>query len=181
MSRGRGAAAGTWAALGSRPKLHLVERRAEVDSQVTELLGRNRLLAELLRAGLEVALPARDRGIDLIAYADLETRVSSFVARPIQMKATSAAHFSIYQKYEKFPDLILAFVWHLGSPERARTYALSYDEALDIGQAMGWTETASWVEKGRYSTQKPSQNLLDMLESHRMTPEAWWLKVVGPS
>lgn len=49
---------------------------AQRDSQVVELLGRNRLIEELLLAGLEVALPLRDRRIDLIAYADLAARVS---------------------------------------------------------------------------------------------------------
>lgn len=149
-----------------------------MDSQVTELLGRSRLLDELLRAGLEVALPARDRGIDLIAYADRDSTVSSFIARPIQMKAASEANFSIHEKYKKFPDLILAFVWHVSSPDRARTYALYYDEALAIGKTMGWTETASWKEKGGYATQKPSRELLALLEGHRMTPRAWWSKVV---
>jgi hypothetical protein len=41
------------------------------DTQVIELIGRNRLGSEILRDGLEVAVPARDRGIDLIAYSDL--------------------------------------------------------------------------------------------------------------
>lgn len=148
-----------------------------MDTQVTELLGRNRLVDELLRAGLEVALPARDRGIDLIAYADLDSKVSSFIARPIQMKAASEAAFSIHRKYEKFPDLILAFVWHLGSPERARTYALYYDEAVAIGDALGWTGTTSWTAKDGYSTQRPSRELIDLLEAHRMTPASWWRKV----
>ena len=44
-----------------------------MDSQAVELLGRNRLVSDLLQAGLEVALPVRDRGIDLIAYANLNT------------------------------------------------------------------------------------------------------------
>jgi hypothetical protein len=43
-----------------------------MDTQLTELIGRNWLVNELLRAGLEVATPLRDRGIDLIAYFDLE-------------------------------------------------------------------------------------------------------------
>ncbi|MFM9965462.1 MAG: hypothetical protein ACKV2Q_30110 [Planctomycetaceae bacterium] len=42
-----------------------------LDTQVVELLGRQRLMGELLRDGLEVAVPARDRGVDLIAFADL--------------------------------------------------------------------------------------------------------------
>lgn len=151
-----------------------------MDSQITELLGRNRLLDELLRAGLEVALPERDRGIDLIAYADLGSKVSAFVARPIQMKAATKANFSISRKYEKFPDLILAFVWHLDSAEDARTYALFYDEALAIGERLGWTATPSWIEQGGYSTQRPSPELIALLEGHRMTPQAWWRKVVDP-
>jgi hypothetical protein len=72
----------------TRPPLSVVEDK-ELDSQVIELLGHNRLADELFRSGLEVAHPARDRGVDLIAYVDLETHVQSFVARPIQMKAAS--------------------------------------------------------------------------------------------
>jgi len=66
-----------------------------LDSQVIELLGRNRLTDEILRSGLEVAHPIRDRGVDLIAYADLETNVPSFIARPVQMKAAPSQSFGI--------------------------------------------------------------------------------------
>ena len=83
-----------------------------MDSQVVEMLGRNRLVSDLLQAGLEVALPVRDRGIDLIAYADLGSKVSRFVARPIQMKAALGRSFSIDRKYAKIHDLIYAYVWH---------------------------------------------------------------------
>lgn len=144
-----------------------------LDSQITELLGRNRLCDELLRAGLEIALPVRDRGIDLIAYVDLDPGMGRFHARPIQMKAASTAAFSIDRKYEKFPDLILAFVWHVSAERPAETYALVYGEALEIAGAMGWTATASWTQAGRYSTQAIAAPLLRQLEPFRMTPEAW--------
>lgn len=78
------------------------------DTQVKGLIGRSRLIEDLLRAGLEIAVPLRDRGIDLIAYKDFE----SFIARPIQVKAASARNFSIDQKYEKIDNLIIAFVWN---------------------------------------------------------------------
>jgi hypothetical protein len=42
-----------------------------MNSQIVDLIGRNWLVNELLQANLEVALPLRDRGIDLIAFADL--------------------------------------------------------------------------------------------------------------
>src|SRR5262245_36602159 len=108
-----------------------------VDTQVIELLGRNRLVDELLRAGLEVAFPIRDRGIDLIAYTDFGSDLEKYVARPIQMKAASQRNFSIDRKYEKFPDLIIAYVWSLSDPALACTYALSYSEAVSIGEEMG--------------------------------------------
>lgn len=149
-----------------------------MDTQTIELLGRNRLMSELLHAGLEVALPARDRGVDLIAYADLSSKVQSFVAIPIQMKAASKRSFSVDKKYAKISNLMLAHVWHLDTPDKAVTYALRYPEAVAIAEEMGWTKTASW-ERGGYSTSNPSKNLCALLEAHRMSPANWWNCVVG--
>jgi hypothetical protein len=150
-----------------------------MDTQVIELLGRNRLISELLRAGLEIAVPERDRGVDLIAYVDLESHVSSFVARPIQMKASSRQGFSVYRKYSKLRDLILAFVWNLEDSERAAMYALTYPEAVAIADRMGWTKTPSWLQKGGYSTSRPGEKLLELLAPHKMTAALWWQKVTG--
>ena len=58
-----------------------------MDSQTLELVGQHRLASELLLAGLEVAFPARDRGVDLIAYVDVDLEAGRFVAKPIQLKA----------------------------------------------------------------------------------------------
>ena len=149
-----------------------------MDSQVVELLGRNRLVDEILRAGLEVALPARDRGVDLIAYADLGPRLTAFAAAPIQMKACSTRAFSIDAKYAKFPNLILAHIWHIDSPEDEVTYAMTYADALDVAGAMGWTKTASWAS-GYYTNTKPGAKLRELLEPHRMTPIRWWDMVTG--
>lgn len=149
-----------------------------MDAQVIELIGRHRLITELLSAGLEVAMPLRDRGIDLIAYADKE--VSAFGAVPIQMKAASDACFAVDQKYRAFPNLVIAYVWYLKEPEQAATYALTYDEALEIAQAMGYTETRSWGT-GIYTTTRPSQKLIALLERFRMDPLRWRMKVSNKS
>jgi hypothetical protein len=124
------------------------QRRCGVllDSQVVELLGRQRLIAELLRDGLEVAVPVRDRGVDLIAYADLSQQVARFASRPIQMKASTTSAFGVDQKYGKIVDLILAFVWNLDNTNPAATYALPYAEAVQVAAEMGWTKTASWQQ-----------------------------------
>ena len=143
-----------------------------LDSQRIELLGRNLLIEQLIRGSLEVAVPLRDRGVDLIAYADLTSDVEQFVSRPIQLKAASHRAFSLDQKYARIAGLIFAFVWHVDSEEETRIYALNYGEALGIAHQLGWTKTASWC-KGNYSNTRPGKNVEQLLESYLMTPEAW--------
>ena len=151
-----------------------------MNSQIVELIGRNWLVNELLRANLEVALPLRDRGIDLIAFADLYTHVQSFIARPIQMKAASNKSFGIHKKYAQFPNLILAYVWYLNDPSKTFTYGLTYEEAVEVADEMGYTKTPTWLEEGAYSNQKPGEKLLNLLEPHKMSPpQKWWDKIIN--
>lgn len=147
------------------------------DSQVVELLGRNRLVSELLQAGLEVGLPMRDRGIDLIAFADLKSRVERFIACPIQMKAAWERSFSVQRKYSRIRNLLLAYVWHVGDPQRTTTYALTYQEAVQILRRMGFAKTLSWKKVG-YGVTRPGRRLIALLEPYKMTPDKWWWKVI---
>jgi ribosomal protein L11 len=147
-----------------------------MDTQTIEILGRNRLIDELLMAGLEVAMPIRDRGIDLITYVDLVAATSKFAAIPIQMKAASTRAFSIDAKYEKISNLVVVYVWGLRSPEHAQIFALTYAEVLEIASIMKWTSTLSW-KKGSYSTSAPSKKLCELLEPHRMTSDTWRKKL----
>jgi hypothetical protein len=107
------------------------------DTQTTEIIGLNWLVSELVRDGLEVARPERDHGIDLIAYLDLDETGGGFVACPIQMKAATTEAFAISAKYAKFSRLLLVYVWHVDSFERACAFALSYSEAVDVADVMG--------------------------------------------
>ena len=97
------------------------------------------------------------------------------------MKASSRENFSISKKYEKFHDLLFAFVWHVRSPASTCTFALDHAEAVAIGDALGWTDTSSWRDKGHYTTHRPSKLLRERLEPHRMTPEAWRSRIAGGS
>lgn len=155
-----------------------MKKRARLarDTQVKGLIGRSRLIEDLLRAGLEVAVPLRDRGIDLIAYEDFE----SFIARPIQVKAASARNFCIDRKYEKIRNLIIAFVWNAYDPNKAETYALTYRQSVAIGNKLGWTRTASW-KMGKYTQNRPSQELIRLLKPYKMTPERWRKKITQRS
>ena len=148
----------------------------KLDSQQVELIGRSLLVGMLLRDGLEVALPERDRGIDVIAYIDRPVGGGPFVACPIQMKSYSGAGFSIESKYQPFPNLILAHLWHVTEPTVLECYALTYTESRDVADQMGWTATASW-KSGAYSTTAPSRRLRSFLEPHRITPGRWLSKI----
>src|SRR5579859_5329861 len=157
-------------------------QKKKPDTQLVELAGRNWLASELMRAGIEVARPERDRGIDLIAYVDLDERVGDFTACPIQMKAATDQVFSLDPKYAKFPGLILAYVWHLADSSKTTCYALTYDEALSVAQRMEWTETDSWLRGGSkgkrgYSTTRPSKRLQALLAPYEMDLNKWWQKV----
>ena len=150
-----------------------------MDTQTLELVGQHRLASELLQAGLEVAFPARDRGVDLIAYLDVDPESDRFVAKPIQLKSASRRSFGVWKKYGKFHDLILAYVWHLDGQQPAETYALSQPEALAVGQEMGYLETVSWKEGGGYGTTRPSARLIELLKPYRMSAKKWRDKVIG--
>jgi hypothetical protein len=125
------------------------------DSQLTELSGRHFLIAQLVAGGLEVAIPVRDRGVDLTAYLDLSTETQRFVSCPIQMKASQEARFSLDRKYEKIANVLLAYVWHIEDPSKACVYALTYREAFDLLQKRGSTETASGRVRNGYAISVP--------------------------
>jgi hypothetical protein len=147
------------------------------DSQFVELLGRYWLVTELLRAGIEIAEPVRDKGVDLIAYA--RAGEGRFVARPIQLKASMATMFGLDRTYEKMPSLLLVHVWHLADPQQTRAYALTYQDALQIADAMRWTISRAWRDRGRYVNNEPGAEIRKCLDSHRMAPERWREKLFG--
>jgi hypothetical protein len=149
-----------------------------VDTQQTEIIARNLLVSWLVADGLEVARPERDRGVDLIAYLDLAD-AGSFRAVPIQLKSASRSGFGIDRKYERTAGLLMAHVWHIADATRVCAFALSHQESVAIGETMGWTTTASWLEHGAYSTRSPSGRLLEQLEPYRMEPGDWRKKVEG--
>jgi hypothetical protein len=147
-----------------------------LDTQQIELIGRNLLVGLLLRDGLEVARPERDRGIDLVAYVDLDETGGPFAASPLQLKAFTQAAFSVDQKYARFPNLLLAYLWNVIDPTKLEAFCLTYPEAVDVATSMGWTSTASW-RSGLYSTTRPTGRLRDLLQPHRMAPGLWMAKV----
>jgi len=144
-----------------------------MDTQIVEILGRNVLIAQLVAAGIEVALPIRDRGVDLIVYAELAEYTKRFSAVPIQMKAASKASFGINRKYERITNLILTYVWGVRQSTEAAVFALTYAQAVAVARKVGYTETPSWTKDGYYVNNNPGKNLRGFLEPYRMSSERW--------
>jgi hypothetical protein len=150
------------------------------DSQLVEILGRNKLVSDLLRARIEVAIPQRDNGIDLIAFV-VDREVGLFKSKPIQMKAATNKSFLIERKYEKLPELIMAYIWNVQTYEDSTTYAMTYADCLLIAEHMGWTETNAWRQGNRYSTQAPSEKLIKLLQPHLIDSADRWRELVCAS
>ena len=147
---------------------------AKKDNQVTELIARNLLVAELLGAKLEVAQPIRDRGIDLIAYIDYAEDADKFLAVPIQVKGSSRQIFSVHRKYDKFNNLIMVYVWNARSGAEPEFYALTTAEAISVAEEMQYTQTDSWTQKGHYQTNGVlSKKLVNILANYRMSVDDW--------
>lgn len=142
-----------------------------LDSQQVEILGRNLVKASLIEAGIEVATPERENGIDLIAYRWNQDGL--FTAFPVQIKAASQFSFGMDRKYAKIPRLIMVFVMNCRSANESTIYAMTYAQMVQVGDAMAWTTTASWAERNGYSTRHPSPKLLGLLGSHCMDPMKW--------
>jgi hypothetical protein len=146
--------------------------RRQTDPQIVEILGRNWLVNTLLDAGIEVARPERDKGIDLIAYAsDAEV----FRVVPIQVKAASDRAFSVDQKYSRFANLLIVYIWNLQAEAETEAYAMTYQEVAEVVRQVGW----GWNGQGRYSTSNPSKYLTGLLQPFRMTPAKWQERIRG--
>ncbi|HEY2389961.1 MAG TPA: hypothetical protein VGK22_02205 [Candidatus Angelobacter sp.] len=159
--------------------------KIKIDSQLVELAGRNWLMSQLLQAGLEVAKPERDRGIDLVVYLDLDKTVGDFVACPIQIKSARERSFGLDPKYKRFPRLLLVQIWHVEESHKTEAFAMTYVEALGVARKMGWTKTASWKtgantgKRGYYvSTVNDDSRLWGLLEPFKMSPKKWKHKII---
>lgn len=146
------------------------------DAQLTEIAGKHLLISRLVAAGFEVAQPLRDKGIDLLVYRDGEGG-KDFAAYPIQLKASSHESFSLDRKYERFPRLLIAYVWNVQAPERSDVYALTFNDALQVLEKKGYAKADSWTKKGYYFVRSAGPELKKMLEPYKMTTERWQQKL----
>jgi hypothetical protein len=145
------------------------------DSQLVEIAGKHLLIARLVAAGYEVAEPIRDKGIDLIIYRDK----NEFSARPVQMKASTQESFSLDRKYERFPNLLIAYVWNLNASDRSEIYLLTFDQALKVIDVKGYSKTDSWTKNGYYFVRNAGKELKELLKPYRMQAQNQQEKILA--
>jgi hypothetical protein len=115
--------------------------------------------AELLRQGIDVAYPAYDGGVDLIAY---EGHKFSRVV-PIQVKTRSGTNFTFHKGWFE-GGIVLVQVWFaVTSPE-----FYVFTNLDQVEQALGeHANTTSWNEDGRYHVGNPTRAHIERLRPHR--------------
>lgn len=123
--------------------------------------------AELMRRGVEVAHPASDVGVDLLAYRLKEGHAVPAGIVPIQVKAFSSTGY-VFQKrwFERAPGVALVSVWL--TADVPQYYVL---ESLSrVEQALGvHAATESWTARGIWSSSDTPPNSPDwtLMQPHR--------------
>ena len=137
-----------------------------------EMLGRNHLIAQLVKADVHVAVPMWDQGVDLIAYYESK---SGFIARPLQLKASKATRWGVYKKYAQIKDLLIVHIWHVAKCSDVEIYAMSYPEAERLLEQTSTYATAITYTKpgGHYDTANITPTLRLRLDEFKMFPENW--------
>jgi hypothetical protein len=121
--------------------------------------------AELMRQGIEVAYPASDVGIDLLAYrlAPGETMAARFV--PIQVKTRSKTGYNFQRSwFKRVPRVVLVQVWHVITTPAFYVF----DSLPRVEEALGThAATSSWLEKGGYSVTVAGPEDIEKMKPHR--------------
>jgi hypothetical protein len=132
----------------------------ELDNQQVEIIGRNLLVSMLTADGVEVAMPIRDRGTDLIAFKDTY-QGGRFSAVPIQVKAFSKTGFSLDVKYK---GMLIAYIWYASTPLEAEVFVMSYSQAEAI------VDSTYYLEHGRWANTQPGRNISEGLKPYLCKP-----------
>ncbi len=122
--------------------------------------------AELMRRGIEVAHPASDRGVDLLAYrlTQKETVPGKFV--PVQVKSRSGTGFN-FQKgwFDKVPGLVLVHVWNI----QACPEFYIFDSVARVEEALGptYASSPSWENAHVYTVTTVTDDILKRMKRHK--------------
>ncbi|WP_428492140.1 hypothetical protein [Rhodopila sp.] len=122
---------------------------ARVNPALIGKAGELLVAAELMRRGVEVAYPASDVGVDLLAYRLEHGQKSAGYFVPIQVKSRSASGYQFFRRwFDQVPGLVLVHVWFAATTPEFYVFGnlADVEAALDTH-----ARSPSWLEQGNYS------------------------------
>ena len=121
--------------------------------------------AELMRRGVEVAHPASDVGVDLLAYRLLASQTVAAKFVPIQVKTASKFGYAFQRVwFAKCPGVALVLVWHVTTTPEFYVLASIADVEAAIKPHI---RTISWARRGIWTTLVPGKAALARMEKFR--------------
>src|ERR1700680_5070471 len=119
----------------------------QMESEMLEMVGRARLMDELLQDGVNVALPMGACEIDMLAYVDSRTTPCRIVSVPIKVASFCCDALSSNLEAARASGLLIALVWGISNPEHVRTFAFTPAE-LTVVKMIEIIERASAARSG---------------------------------
>jgi hypothetical protein len=124
--------------------------------------------AELMRRGVEVAYPASDVGVDLLAYrlSPHQSVPTRFV--PIQVKTRAVTGYNFQRSwFDRAKGLTLVHVWHVETvPE-----FYVFESLARVEEALGpiHASSKSWKVRGDYNVTcpGPDSGIRERMQGHR--------------
>jgi len=141
-----------------------------LDGQQVEIVGRNWLVNELMYAGFEVALPMRDRGVDLLV-----SPTDYAWTLPVQLKTSRQTSLQVHKKYVGQP---LAVVYVLLGD---KAQALPADASgVYRGKGHDYSARTLWLTPTEAWRLPYDSGLEQNLDEHPSYKFSWGPRLKGP-
>jgi hypothetical protein len=126
-----------------REAAYMAER---MNGRLKEMANRHLVISRALARGFNAFVPIVDQGIDFILHRATDNRL---------LKVQLKSRWTIDRKYERYQDLWIAF------PSGGEWYLMLIATATKLGI---YVNSVSWSERGSYSTDGLSKELLKASE-----------------
>lgn len=138
----------------------MLEKNESLKAALVGKAGEALVAAELLRRHIDVAYPAFDGGVDLIAYS--EHNFERVV--PIQVKARSRTCYAFQRSWFDISNIVLVQVWNVVTNPQFYIF----ESLIDVEDALGprHAGTASWQERGVYNVTSPNDEQIERMQPH---------------
>ena len=121
--------------------------------------------AELMRQGIEVAHPASDVGVDLLAYRLRAKQRVATTFVPVQVKTRSKSGYAFLRAwFNRCPGLALVHVWHVTAIPEFYVFANLEHVHMALGEHV---KSSSWVDRGIWTETKAGVEAVKRMQDHR--------------